>query len=186
MARKRFVVTVSRITKVLNDLRNYLEIDNAYRHAQLQDLALCSLIFNREYASTYGLDTVIKFVSTRGIEGVDGILFTCMTAAQFMDLQRFNSAVEVLDILRGIGRPDKTNLSCIIAVADLGKIATLDSNTLAPTRPSSTNSINVVGSGSILQTTTTMISLLPDGARVDLTGADLLAGLGPGSSAWKA
>jgi hypothetical protein len=96
-----------RLAGILRGLRGEWDANRKYHHAQATGLTLAQIAMGKRRISEF-LDVTLDYVVMRGIYGVDGILLSLMSAAQYLDPSRFSRAMGLCDTMSGsVNRPPK-------------------------------------------------------------------------------
>lgn len=118
MARTKLTLYRSRLSSILKALRSEWDQGRKFHHAQATGLVLGQITRDLRRLPEY-LDVTLDYVALRGVYGVDGILFTLMSGAEYTDAVRFSRAVGLCDTLSGsLDRGAKDGMG--IFFADLG------------------------------------------------------------------
>lgn len=115
------------VPRLLQALHEDWHADRAARHAETIAYALDDLSRRPGFAARAALPAALDFVERNGAEGVDGILWSALSAASVHDPRGFQRAIDRL-ILRAGTRPAEEAKPAF-------RIAFVDFDTLPPTRP---------------------------------------------------
>jgi len=111
---------------LLSALRYMWNEGDHKRHVETMGIVIGQLSMNPSFAAEEMLRACISFVGKTGLEGVDGVFLTCMSAAEHLSEPLFGEGIGVLDMIgEGVGPGVRSKGGMVICFGDLSITASI-------------------------------------------------------------